>query len=140
MAYANFTFKSRVAGQANLLSRIELVDGTVFGSYTKVAYPAHITGDRMYADPNAFVYWQNERTFFEATPNSKSQFDVAKNFLFSVGNTYHWDGFWFEKDLQVVNPGRNTLTISSDQYTGLFINFTSNAVRSVKMFRLIFWW
>lgn len=92
----------------------------------------------MYTDSEAFVYWQNERTFFEAAPGTKSQFDVSMNFLFSVGNTYHWDGFWFEKDFATVNHGRSNLTISSDQYTGLFINYTSNAVRSVKMFRLIF--
>jgi hypothetical protein len=114
-----------------------LADGTIFGSYFSVAYPARITGDRMFTDEHAFVYWQNERTYFTATARTKSQFDVSTNFLFSVGNTYHWDGFWFEKDFLILNPGNAALNIHSDQYTGLSINFTTKSVRSFKVFKLI---
>ncbi len=90
----------------------------------------------MYHDPRAFVYWQNERTYFRAENGSKSQFDTSSDYLFSVGNTYHWDGFWFQNNLDVLNPGRSQMFINSDQYMGLSIPFSTNAVRSVKVFQL----
>lgn len=113
-------------------------DGTIFGSYLKIEYPRSITGDRQYKDPSAFVYWQNERMYFPAERNSISQMDVSRNFLLSVGNTNHWDGFWLQKDFRVLNPGRETLTMVSDQYTGLFISITTNYIKKFEAIKLNF--
>lgn len=52
-------FKARIGGRSNILTRVELADGTVFGSYFNMQFPARINSDRMYHDPRAFVYWQN---------------------------------------------------------------------------------
>lgn len=76
--------------------------------------------------------------YFPAERNSISQMDVSRNFLLSVGNTNHWDGFWLQKDFRVLNPGRETLTMVSDQYTGLFISITTNYIKKFEAIKLNF--
>lgn len=89
-------------------------------------------------DLDAFVYELNDSKVFKASKTSVSSYDVSPDYLFSVGNTYKWDGFWFPKDFSKINPDCARTEIKSQQYTDLSIAIPHKAVLRFEVFALKF--
>ncbi len=129
-------FLSRILGQRHIFLRVELTDGNIFGVYINRAYPQQTINDQMFADPQAFAYWLNENKIYPAELNSKSQFDVSADYLISIGNTYNWDGFWFQQDFNKINSNCNHPNIISGQFKDLKIPLKVRTVKVFKMYQL----
>lgn len=127
--HSTASFKDNLAGKANLFIRIELGDGKVIGCFFKKPYSKRFNTEMFAVDPDAFVYWLDAWKIYKAARNSVSQYDVSPDYLFSVGNTYKWDGFWFLKDFTHINPDHNRFQIKSQQYIDLSIPIPDKKVK-----------
>ena len=83
----------------------------VFGCYFNARHPSAANSNKQIRDPDAFVYWLNEHTYFPAEDGTDSQFDVSPELLLSVGSTKRGDGFWFQNDFKQLSPGNKDLLI-----------------------------
>lgn len=132
------SFKSSLATRPNLFTRIELGDGKIIGCYFKRPYINRFNSEIFVVDPDAFVFWLNTMRVYKATKNSVSQYDVSPDCLFSVGNTYKWDGFWFHKNFSKINADSNKFEIKSQQYVDLLIPIPNKNVLRFDVFELKF--
>lgn len=117
-------FKTRLAGQPNLVISIELADSNIFGVYLKRPFVRVFHEDMKMVDKDAFVYWHNEKKIFKAAVNSVAQYDTSLDFCLSVGNTNNWDGFWLKNNFSLLNEGqqsKNKFLIQSGQYLNMKI-------------------
>lgn len=121
-------FKSRIAGQPNLVMTVELTDGNILGVCLKRPFIKVFFEDIRMVDKDAFVFWHNQGAVFKAAVNSVAQYDVSMDYFVSVGNTNNWDGFWLKTDFTTLSPGqqsKNKLLIQSAQYNNMRIEVTT---------------
>lgn len=77
---------------------------------------------------------------YKAAKASIAQYDISPDYLFSCGSTYNWDGFWFRKDFNEINPEMPATTkeIKSKQYVDLSIPLPDRKVIRFEAYQLQF--